>query len=88
MTANTLLSSTSVAQTFANPIAVRFFEFYENYKETGQPFTARDILGEPPVVPDSPDTDARLEAYDELVEYSRKYQDIESKIDCIVKWGA
>ncbi len=35
------------------------------------------ILGRPPVIPDSPDTDARNDAYDDLVEYNRKKDFIE-----------
>ena len=35
------------------------------------------ILGRPPVIPDSPDTDAMLDAYDAKAEYGRKAEFIE-----------
>ncbi len=36
------------------------------------------ILGGPPVIPSSPDMDARMDAFDELVEYDKKKDFIEN----------
>lgn len=36
------------------------------------------ILGKPPIIPQSPDTDAMLEAYDEKAIYGHKIKEIES----------
>lgn len=35
------------------------------------------IIGNPPRIPDSPDMDARLEAYEARAEYGRKLEEIE-----------
>lgn len=86
MTENTLLNSAAATQTYINPIAVRFFEFLDScaneLQENGKlTFSSIEkILGKPPVIPASPDMDARLEAYEELTQYSNRVLDIESKI--------
>ena len=71
--------------TMVEPIDIQFAEFYNKYLATGKIFTPKDILGEPPVIPDSPDTDARLEAYEEYAEYSRQYRILEEKINNLPK---
>ena len=86
MTGTTLVTVTAATQVYTNPIASKFFnlldsasdEFKENGKLTFS--TIEKILGKPPVIPDSPYMDARLEAYEDLTQYSTKVLDIESKI--------
>lgn len=86
MTDNTLVSTTPATAVYKNPIAVRFFENLEPAKEEFQQNgkltcpIIETILGKPPVVPSSPDMDARLEAFEELSKYSDKALDIESKL--------
>ncbi len=71
--------------TLSNPIDIRFVELRTRYLTTGELFTPKDILGERPIIPDSPDMDARLEAYEECAEYSRQYQALEEKIKQMIK---
>ena len=80
MIVNTIDYVTTKGVFYTNPIAVRFFEKYEDCMKNGKDFSPKDVLGEPPVIPDSPDTDARLEAYDDYVEYVRQYQILEERI--------
>ena len=86
MTVTTLISSTSATQVYKNPIAVRFFENLDaaaqEFSENGKlsfPIIEK-ILGKPPVIPNSPDMDARLEAYEELTQYSTQILNVESKL--------
>lgn len=85
MTDNTVVSVTAENTNYKNPIAVRFFAMYENYTSTGKIFTPKDILGEPPIIPDSPDSDARLEAFEEHSKYFEKYKEMENLINAIQK---
>ncbi len=71
----------SNSTTLLDPIDIQFAKLRTKYLATGKLFTPKDILGEPPVIPDSPDMDARLEAYEEYAEYSRQYQILEEKIN-------
>lgn len=86
MTENTLVKHTTETQEFKNPIAVKFFELYSSmrkaYLETGvvPSDSIREIIGNPPRIPDSPDTDARLEAYEDLVAYNKMRENIEAKV--------
>ena len=83
---NIVVSKTDVAGEFKNPIAVKFFELYDSMRkayletEVVPAESIREIIGNPPVIPDSPDTDARLEAYDDLAAYNRMYANIEAKV--------
>lgn len=86
MTDNTLVKATLATQLYSNPIAVKFFENLdaatEEFSQNGKlsfPIIEK-ILGKPPVIPDSPDMDARLEAYEELTQYSTQALNIESKL--------
>ena len=88
MTDTTLVCYTHEAQEYKNPIATRFFECYEAYRKTGKKFSPRDVLGPAPRIPDSPDMDTRLEAYEDLAKYSRKYKELEEKISLIMEKGA
>lgn len=40
------------------------------------------ILGNPPRIPQSPDMDAMLEAYEARAEYGRKFNSIEEYLSC------
>lgn len=71
--------------TLSNPIDIRFVELRTRYLTTGKLFNPKDILGEPPRIPDSPDMDARLEAYEEYAEYSKQYQVLDEKIKQMIK---
>lgn len=75
----------SNSTTLLNPIDIQFVELRTRYLTTGELFTPKDILGEPPVIPDSPDMDTRLEAYEEYAEYSKQYQILEEKIKQMIK---
>lgn len=86
MTVNNLVSFTTATQEYSNPIAVRFFQcldecanYFNDHGKLTFPMIEK-IVGKPPVIPDSPDMDARLEAYDELSDYSSHILDIELKI--------
>lgn len=74
--------------TLLNPIDAKFANFSARYLATGETFTPRDILGNSPIIPDSPDMDARLDAYQELAEYSRQYQYLDEKINQLIKGKA
>lgn len=86
MTDSTLVSTTPATQVFKNSIAVRFFEvldsaadeFNQNGKLTFS--TIEKIIGKPPVIPNSPDMDARMDAWNETAQYSDRVLDIESKL--------
>ncbi len=86
MTDNCLVSFTTATQVYSNPIAARFFQYLDEYANHLNNHTKltfpmiEKIVGKPPVIPDSPDMDARLEAYDELSDYSSHILDIELKI--------
>ena len=88
MTDTTLVRYTPEAQEYKNPIATRFFECYEAYRKTGKNFSPCDVLGPAPRIPDSPDMDTRLEAYEDLAEHSRKYKEMEERISLIMEKGA
>lgn len=91
MTVNSLSNQTTATQIHKNPIAVRFFEFLDSSAteliQTGKlsSSTIEKILGKQPVIPSSPDMDARLEAYEELTRYSEMISNIESKIRTYAK---
>lgn len=86
MTETTLVTTTAATQVYTNPIARRFFNFLDSasdeFRQNGKLTfsTIEKIVGRAPVIPDSPDMDARMEAYDDLTQYSTKVLDIESKI--------
>ena len=75
MTESILISSTSKGDKFANPIAVRFFEYLEEAADESATYgnvtlpTLEKIVGDEPIIPSSPDMDARVEAYEELHQY-------------------
>ena len=83
---NILVNQTSETTTYKNPCAVKFFALYDSmrkaYLETGvvPADSIREIIGNPPRIPDSPDNDARLEAFKDLAEYNRMYANIEAKV--------
>jgi len=84
MTEYTTISTPETS--FANPIASRFFEHLdaaaEEIRQNGKlsSFMIEKILGKAPVVSDSPDNDARMEAYEELALYSTRVLNIEEKV--------
>ena len=47
--------------------------------------TIAQVFGPMPKIPDSPDNDARLEAWEEQVEYSNKVNRVEEYIKSIIK---
>lgn len=70
---------------FKNPIAVRFFETLEVLSKEVQDgdlplHSLEPILGKIPIIPSSPDMDARLEAADELDKYCTYANSIIPKI--------
>lgn len=85
MTDNTLIAAPAT-QLHKSPIAVKFFELLDladnDFNQNGKlSFSIIEkILGKPPIIPSSPDMDARLEAYEELTQYSMRASNIESKI--------
>lgn len=91
MTDSTLVKVTPATQVYKNPIAVRFFDCLdlavEDFKQNGKLTfpTIEKILGKPPVIPDSPDMDARMEAYEELSKYSNQVLNIECKLRTYVE---
>lgn len=94
MTVNTLVFSTTetiAKQQYANPIAVRFFENLEQLAseltQTGKiSFSSMvEIIGKEPVIVDSPDNDARLEAYEEIIQFHTQASNIASLIETYAK---
>ena len=63
-----------------NPLIVEYVKIgYLTYPTISQ------VFGPAPAIPDSPDTDARLEAWEDQVEYSTKIQRAEDYIKDIIK---
>lgn len=85
MAVNSTLLVTPETLKFRNPIASRFFKFYEEFKKSGKSFSPTDILGPCPIIPNTHDTDARIKAYEEQIEYAKKYQEMEERIRIITK---
>lgn len=81
-----LLTDPSETVKFNNSIVARFFDNLDvaakDFSENGKlsfPIIEK-ILGKPPIIPSSPDMDARLEAYGELTQYSTQVLNIEGKL--------
>lgn len=78
---NIKLTDPKETREFKDPIAVRFFETLEALpKEIKNTdillLLVEPILGKEPIIPSSPDMDARLEAADEFAMYMSKADDI------------
>lgn len=76
--------TTAALGNILTPTEVKLFE--ENYNNLREDYkkskrlsvsSLLPILGRPPIIPDSPDMDAMLDAYDARAEYGRKAMQIE-----------
>lgn len=91
MTETILVNSTSATSTFKNPIAKKFFDSLESVaseiKSSGKLKyeSIASIIGDAPTIPDSPDMDARLEAFDELASYADMVLNVEAKLKTYAK---
>lgn len=72
--------------TFKNPVAINFFalldEAAQEFSRCGElkETTLEKILGSEPIIPSSPDSDARLEAFNDLYEYQERAKNIQKLI--------
>ena len=86
MTETTLVTITPATAKYVNPIAKRFFDSLETVaseiRSTGKLTydSVASIVGPHPVIPDSPDMDARLEAYEETQAYTTLLLNVEEKL--------
>lgn len=83
---NILTRRTDDAVCYTNVIARNFFDNIniakKEFDETGKISSEmiEKIIGKEPVIPDSPDNDARMEAFEEKVAYIRRKNMIEACI--------
>lgn len=79
--------STTIEKELSSPALQSFInninDFTKEYREKGS-LTLESIikvLGNPPRIPNSPDTDAMLEAWEERAEYGRLAQIVEAEVE-------
>lgn len=79
-----IMAERKLATNILTPEEVQLFE--ENFDKLQKEYKSKGslsldslipILGRPPIIPQSPDMDAMLEAWNDKAEYGRKFQKIE-----------